>query len=203
LAKTLDIWLNVYKELCRKYEVDISALTDLQIVKKSFGTWAKGLSDLGIKDSENAYKKAVEMVDERVRTVELYPHVKETLDSLKAAGKKIALHTSSSKNLLYPALKHRDLEKYFDVILTKDEVVNGKPDPEVILKEIDILKANKDACLLIGDTNQDIMAGKSAGVDTVMYYPAENEKFYQEETVHREEPEYFIGDLLELGKIVD
>lgn len=203
LVKTLDIWLGVYKDLCKKYKVDISRLTDLQIVEKSFGTWAKGLSNLGIKEADKVYKEAKSIVDKKVKTVDLYPHVKETLEKLKESGKKMALHTSSTKNMLYPAIVDNDLDRYFEIILTKDDVKNGKPDPEVILKEMDYLKAKPSECLIVGDFDGDIKTGKNAKVDTVLFYPEEHKKFYREKFLLKEKPTYVINDLLELLKVVN
>lgn len=202
-AKTLDIWLNLYKELSQKYKVDISSLTDLDLVGKAFGKFVKGFENLGFKNPVEACDEAWAMVDERVRNVEIYPNIKEVLEKLKMDGKRMALHTSSNRNMLYPAIINTNLEKYFEIILTKDDVKNGKPDPEVILKEIDFFKAKPDECLIVGDSDGDIKAGNNAGVDTVLFYPESHKKFYREEFLMKEKPTYVIHDLLELLGVVN
>ena len=178
-------------------------LSDLEIVEKSFGTWAKGLSDLGIKEADKVYEEAKLIVDEKVKTVELYQNIKETLDQLVNKGKKLALHTSSTRNMLYPAIVSNDLEKYFRIILTRDDVKNGKPDPEVILKEMDFLNASPSECLIVGDSDGDMKTGKNAGVDTVLFYPESHKKFYRKEFLVNDNPDYVITDLLELVNLVN
>jgi HAD superfamily hydrolase (TIGR01509 family) len=203
LAKTLDIWLETYKFICNKYGVDISNLSDLEIVERSFGLWAKGLSNLGIKNFDKAYEESKEIVDEKVKNVEIYINAEKLLKDLTNRGKKLALHTSSFRNMLYPTISNRNLEKYFSIILTKDDVKNGKPDPEVINKELAFFKIKPEKALIVGDSDSDIKAGNNAGVDTVLFYPEEHKKFYREEFLLKEKPTYVINDLLELLKVVN
>ncbi len=203
LARTLDIWLDTYKELCVKYKADISNLTDIEIVEKSFGLWEKGLSNLGIKNAKSVYDEALKMVNEKVKTVNLYPDVKEVLEKLKSKGKRIALHTSSFDNLLYPALSYHNLDNYFEIILTRNDVKNGKPNPEVILKELDYFNADTDEALIVGDSDHDIKTGNNAGVDTVLFYPPENKSFYRKEFLVSKKPDYVISDLHSLIEVVN
>lgn len=124
------------------------------------------------------------------------------LEELKNRGVKMALHTTSNRNLLYPAINNLDFEKYFEIILTKDDVKNPKPDPEVIEKELEYLGAKKEYCLIVGDSDKDIITGKNAGVDTCLFYPKVNEKFYRKEFLEKDNPTFIIYDLSELLKIV-
>lgn len=203
LVKTLDNWLEVYKEMCVKYGADISNMNDLDIVEASFGLWAKGLSNLGIREADKAYSEALVLVEEKARNVELYEDAVELLKTLKDEGKKLALHSSSYRKLLAPPLKKYQLEPYFEIILAREDYEKGKPDPEVLLKEIDFLKANKDTTLVIGDSDTDIKAGKAAGITTVLFYPENNEKFYRPKFLMKENPDYVISELSDLIKIAD
>lgn len=203
LVKTLDIWLNLYKELIKKYNVEASNLTDLEVVEKAFGKWAKGFENLGFTNPQEACDEAWALVDERVNNVDVYPNVKQVLDKLKESNKKLTLHTSSDSNMLYPAILNNDLEKYFEIILTKDDVKKGKPDPEVILKEMTFLNAKPEECLIVGDSEGDIKTGKNADVDTVLFYPESHKRFYREEFLMKESPTYVIHDLLELLEVVN
>ena len=48
--------------------------------------------------------------------------------------------------------------------MTGDEIVNGKPDPEVYLEAARKLRVKPEKCLVFEDIPYGIMAGKNAGM---------------------------------------
>lgn len=52
----------------------------------------------------------------------------------------------------------------FDLVLTKDDVKYGKPDPEIYLKAIDALGLQPKECLVIEDSVNGIRAAQRAGI---------------------------------------
>ncbi len=58
-----------------------------------------------------------------------------------------------------------DLKKYFDVVIGLDDVKVTKPDPEGIVKAMELLGVKK--AVYIGDNITDIQAGKNAGIKTI------------------------------------
>jgi len=202
LVKTLDVWVEAYKHISIKLGANVSGMTDGEVAKIFFGKLGDGFKNFGIKDSIRAYDQVKNFVDKNVNSAKLYPKVLYTFKKLKEFGLRIALHTTSNRNLIYPLIQNNNLENYFDIILTMDDVVNSKPDPEVIIKELKFFKAKPEEALIIGDSDSDIKAGKNSGVDTVLFYPPENEKFYELEFLMRNKPKFVIHDLIELLKIV-
>ncbi len=122
---------------------------------------------------------------------------KDVLKHLSKAGYKLGVVSSKARNAVMKGLDLYDLTPYFDVIICGDEVSKNKPDPEGILKAIDILKPEANV-LYIGDNKSDILAGQNANVKTcsVMYSP----KFTECEELN---PTYCIRDLSGLYKILD
>lgn len=118
------------------------------------------------------------------------------LKILKRKGYKIGIVSSKRKEIIKLGLVLYDMEKYFDVILGAEEVSKPKPNPEGILKAIELLKP-KSNVLYVGDNPTDIEAGISAGVRTcdVMY----SNKFEECEKLN---PTYCIKDLLSLLQIL-
>jgi beta-phosphoglucomutase-like phosphatase (HAD superfamily) len=49
------------------------------------------------------------------------------------------------------------------VVVAGDEVKRGKPDAEMVIKACERLKTTPEHVILVGDTESDFMAGKSAG----------------------------------------
>ncbi len=95
--------------------------------------------------------------------------VKELLWNLKQDEKKIGLVTSANRIFAEKALKHFNIERFFDAIVTKDDVKNKKPHPEPVLKAVELLGCKPENCFFVGDAETDIIAGKTASVTTVLY----------------------------------
>lgn len=75
----------------------------------------------------------------------------------------IALATGSTKTILKAVLEKTNIEKYFDVILSSDEVKNGKPEPDIFLKAMEKLQVENDKCIIFEDAQNGVIAGRRAG----------------------------------------
>lgn len=98
------------------------------------------------------------------RFVTLYDGVIEMLKTFKENNIKLGIVTNRFKYSVLEVIKPFDIQKYFDIIITLDDVTSGKPNPEGILKAIELLKCKKKDVIFIGDNNSDLSAGKNAGV---------------------------------------
>ena len=92
--------------------------------------------------------------------------VVDLLNELQNQGISLAVATNKPRRYTDKLLRDLDLLKYFSGIFTPDDVSSRKPDPEIILKVLEIMDAPAERTLLIGDTDNDILAGKGAGVRT-------------------------------------
>lgn len=97
----------------------------------------------------------------------LFPEVTQTLRTLKASGKKLAIVTSRKRYSLGVFLEATGIHDYFDVLVTPEDTELHKPHPEPALKAIELLQAAKPATVFIGDAKWDVCSGNSAGIDTV------------------------------------
>lgn len=100
--------------------------------------------------------------------IKIKPGVIRLLEHLKNNGNKIALCTSTFEDDVLKWLKMTDLYKFFDVIVTGDEIKNGKPDPEIYLKTLEKLGESADNCFAFEDSEYGIKSATSAGIKT--YY---------------------------------
>lgn len=198
LARTLDVWMAGYNAIFPQYSL---YPTDEEIVEKCFGRW-DGPKNFGIKDFVGFYDKMMPLIGPRLETVDLYPQVKETLESVKKLGIRSAVLSTSERSYVEKAISKNGLEGYFDVTLFGDEVTKHKPDPEPIFKILEKLRAEPSESFIIGDSDKDILAGKNAGIDSILFYPKENEKFYKEGDLLKLKPTYVIHEFEELIKII-
>ena len=100
-------------------------------------------------------------------SVNPFPHVIDTLERLKSAGKKLAVVTSRRRFSLERILDSTGTAKYFDVLVTPEDTTRHKPDAEPALKALSLLGADKTSTVFIGDALYDICSGTSAGIDTI------------------------------------
>lgn len=91
------------------------------------------------------------------------PGVIEFLHRLRAAGKRIALVSSTSARLILAALNRLGLTSFFDVIICGDMVSEKKPSPECYRKAMALLRARPEECVIVEDSPVGIRAGKAAG----------------------------------------
>lgn len=96
-----------------------------------------------------------------------FPHVIETLELLKSAGKKLAIVTSRRRFSMEKILQSTDTAGYFDVLVTPEDTTRHKPDAEPALKAMSLLGADKTSTVFTGDALYDICSGASAGIDTI------------------------------------
>jgi pyrophosphatase PpaX len=96
-----------------------------------------------------------------------YPGVVEVVRKLHRDGAKLAMVTSKLSTGANRGLRLLELEAEFAVRVCADDVVNGKPHPEPVLKALAALGSHPKDALFVGDSSHDIESGRAAGVATV------------------------------------
>lgn len=91
----------------------------------------------------------------------------ETLRRLKEAGIKIAAITTRSKRTSIKTLEAGGIANYFEVVISGEDIQHPKPHSEPLLKALQQLKIMPEKAVMVGDTDADILAGKSAGTKTI------------------------------------
>ena len=100
--------------------------------------------------------------------VPLKPGTIELLDALRAARIPMAIVTSSSRRNAEQHLTWAGIRERFDTILTHDDVVHGKPHPDLYLLAAARLGVRPGACIAIEDSNPGIAAAHAAGAVAIM-----------------------------------
>lgn len=95
-----------------------------------------------------------------------YPGVVDVVRKLHRDGAKLALVTSKLSTGALRGLRLLQLEDEIGVRVCADDVVNGKPDPEPVLKALAAVNARPEDAVLIGDSVHDIESGRAAGIET-------------------------------------
>ena len=110
--------------------------------------------------------------------IEYKPDADRLIKYLKNKNVKLALATVSRRETIDIYVNENkyirnkcNLEKYFDYIVTKDDVKLKKPNPEVYNKIIDKFKIDDlSKCLVVEDSLTGVMAAKNANLDVIVVY---------------------------------
>jgi beta-phosphoglucomutase len=89
------------------------------------------------------------------------------LDELKDAGFRLAIGTSAPRANLDLVLERLALRSYFDALVTKEDVANGKPAPDTFLAAAQKLALPPRRCIVVEDAVQGVEAGKAAGMPVI------------------------------------
>lgn len=93
-----------------------------------------------------------------------YPGIPETLDGLRNCRK--AVVSNKNENLSLRVLENLDILSHFDVVLGSDSVSESKPSPMPLFTARDRLGVKLEDCVMIGDSDLDMEAGKRAAMRT-------------------------------------
>jgi HAD superfamily hydrolase (TIGR01509 family) len=95
------------------------------------------------------------------------PGLLDLLAALEAAGIPKAIGTSSSRLLLEAVLSRFAMQPRFQFILTAEDIVRGKPDPEIYLKAASRFGLDPAEVLVLEDSQTGCRAAAAAGTFTV------------------------------------
>jgi beta-phosphoglucomutase-like phosphatase (HAD superfamily) len=79
----------------------------------------------------------------------------------------LGLASGSPRILIDAALESNGWKNSFSKILSSDEVVNGKPAPDVYWETMKRLKVEPEECVVVEDSGSGILAGKAAGARVI------------------------------------
>ena len=142
-------------------------------VRELVGQGARRLVERALPGADNAsIDRALDLFLEfnsshiAVKTA-LYPQVRETLDQIKGQGMRLAVVSNKNEDLCRKVLQSLGADSYFDDIMGADTVSARKPSPEPLLKLLRDYQVVPSEAVIVGDSINDILAGKNAGVATV------------------------------------
>ena len=129
--------------------------------------------------------------------IKVFPNVEKTVQELIKMDIKIGIVTAKMSPGVELGLEITGLKKYFNTIITIDDVENPKPHPESVFLAMKKLNAKPAATIMVGDNYHDIEAGQSAGTQTAgVAWTSKGKGFLQQYN-----PTYMLEDMYDLIKI--
>jgi phosphoglycolate phosphatase len=100
------------------------------------------------------------------RTV-LYPGVAQTLETLAGRGVPMTVLSNKNVSLCRTLLETLGIERFFADVVGADSLPFRKPSPEPVLHLLRLFGVAPAGAVMIGDSINDVAAGRDAGVVTV------------------------------------
>jgi len=118
-------------------------------------------------DSQEIRNTVMQIIEETglegIKKSQLIKNCKKVLEKLNRKTKRLASFTRSGLKEASLALQMHNIEKYFEIVITRDDTEKVKPDPGPIFLISRKLDIDPSKILVVGDHPYDILAGKSAG----------------------------------------
>jgi HAD superfamily hydrolase (TIGR01509 family) len=161
IINSFESWYQAFNAMLRSYKHEEMSREEFNA--KCWGPDLKhNLNALHL--DEEAGKYCINEQLNLIEFIELFPGTEEVLSRVREEYKlKVGLVTNTPRKNVNRILKHFHLFNHFDVIVTGDDVKRGKPDAEMVIEACEMLKVKPENVILVGDTESDFLAGKSAG----------------------------------------
>lgn len=89
------------------------------------------------------------------------------LDELSDKSIKLAVATSAQRERAELVLKKLDIERYFQTIITANDIKNGKPAPDIYIKTANEIGVDPSDCVVIEDALVGVESAVSAGMKVI------------------------------------
>ena len=170
--------------------VGVSYRLAVEFYKKAFG--------LSVPTEEMMRRRGEIATEFFADRVDLFPNVKEVLEELRRMKLHLAVATSSVSASARPFLDRHQLTGFFEVIVTGDEVKDGKPAPDIYLFAADKLGIRVDACLVVEDALPGVAAANAAN----MRVAAIPDRRFVDPREFEEKADYVLVSLKELPALI-
>lgn len=110
-----------------------------------------------------------EIYDElAARGIPLKPGARGALECARSGGSKVAVATSTSRELALPRLDAYGFLPLLDTVTCGDEVSHSKPSPDIFLEAARRLGCDPAACAVVEDSFNGVRSGRAAGMHVLM-----------------------------------
>jgi len=129
----------------------------------------------------------------------LLPGVRETLEIIAARGLPMAVTSNKPAYFSRDIVESLGLTSWFRAIVGPEMVLRPKPDPEMVLKAVEILGRPREEVLYVGDMTIDIETCRRAGLAVCVIAAGSDSR----EALASAEPDYLLDRFQDLPALLD
>jgi beta-phosphoglucomutase len=203
LADTRQVIVASFQKALR----DVGCNVDAEFIERRIGIGASETFREMLRASKMSFDEALvaSLVEKKVQTeidmgsqVRLFEGATTLLESL--SGKvKLALASMSNRDFVDHMLNAMNIQEFFEVVLTADEVQKSKPDPEIFLKCALKLESKPEKCVVVEDSIFGVEAAKAAKMGCVAVLTG----VYSKKELEKANPDLIVNSLKERDEILN
>jgi HAD superfamily hydrolase (TIGR01509 family) len=130
----------------------------------------------------------------------LFPKVSETLQTLSGRAKLALITMRHCPNqVIQKELDYLGISQFFTHVVTALDTSKPKPSPEALVRCVEALDIKMLDCIIVGDSINDVKAGKAAGAKTVAVLSG----LFKRDELAKEVPDLILPDLNALPKFIE
>lgn len=156
-------YINYNDKLWEKYRNGLMKVDELRWKRM----WLT-LLEFKIADEELSREMGMVFLDKLPTRNILFPYTREILSYLVNKNYHLHLITNGFERTQHSKLQNARLENYFDTVITSETSNSLKPNKEIFDFAIMKTRAQKEECIMLGDSIEvDILGAMNAGIDQV------------------------------------
>ncbi len=197
LTNSLPIWLKAYQFAFKQYGMNLS---DEEVVRNCFYKAWEEVVALYELPSETEFGAYIHQgLEASFHEAELFEDVLNVLEGCHGRGVKMGIVTSSTRKVVTRALDALQLARFFDAVITADDITYLKPHPEPVHLALKALERDSVGAIFIGDAAVDMLAAHAAGLDKALFLPDAHSGFYNFEELRKHEPHFIFHKYADLS----
>ena len=172
LVDTEHLWDEVREALTEEWGGRYTPEAQEAMMGMSSPEWSRYLHEVvGLHEPPEVINAEVvrRMLERYEMDLPVVPGAVEAVRRLAAAGYRLAVASSSNRELIDAVLRRLELTSVFDVTVSSEEVARGKPAPDVYLETARRLSVEPARCGAIEDSGSGIRAAHAAGMRVIAY----------------------------------
>jgi len=156
---------------CRHFGLDLSHLPEERFCGVHiFDVWEQLKPELPPEVQKEEWLQAIEeYYHQHSNELIAIPGSQEVIRQLAAQGIKQACVSNSCRRIVESNLQALGVLEFIDIIVTLDDVLCGKPDPEPYQQAINFLDLPASAVLAVEDSPTGMLSARAAGMPVVFY----------------------------------
>lgn len=156
----------VIGSLQRMLRVDFGKEFDEDALAFTFGIpGERALNQLGIVNIDRAMERWAIHISDFLKCIEPFSGIEETIQTLDEIEVKLGIVTSRNSKEIENDLALCKLINHFPWVISADDTIKHKPDPQPLLKFLEITDTDPSKTIYIGDTTYDYRCAEGAGID--------------------------------------
>jgi beta-phosphoglucomutase family hydrolase len=169
LVASTELDFLAWQKLFKEYGVNITFQQYYPLIGMKSSDMVLHFLNLDGLKANYALTKKMEYFDELLdsKGINVFPNSENVLKFFKEKRIPLALATSSRKRKMKRVMLDTGFVNYFDAFVTGEEVINGKPHPDMFLLAAQRLSVDPSNCLVFEDAINGVIAAKSAGMKCV------------------------------------